>query len=118
MNEAAIVKLRPQRLCIKDLLKKCKRTKRNYIILKGIKKTSKYCREIVYLIAYDENVRTLENIFKCNKEVRIAKANRCKYSYFDFATWDILRISNGQVTGSSMNMVNDETNYYVYDVVN
>jgi hypothetical protein len=103
-------------LNIKKLVSKLKRNKKNNVILKGCKKVGD-SRIIVYIVATGDETKSLERIFKGNCEVMVAKMNNVKRSYFNFATWDILRINNGQVSGSSMNMLNDEEYYSCYKVI-
>ena len=103
---------------INVLVSRFKNRKNSFVIVKGAKLYNGRS-SIIYLVAKDNNCDKLETIFKnsiiCN--TTIAKKNKIKNSYFDFSPWDIMRIGNGQITGSNMNMLNDDTKYKCYKVV-
>lgn len=101
---------------ISNLIDRIAKTYDTVTILKGAKiyngKSS-----IVYIIGSNENSNKLDMIYRNNKKVVVAKRNKTKNSYFEFSTWDILRINNGQITGSNMNMLNDNDKYRCFKVV-
>jgi hypothetical protein len=103
-------------LNIKKLVSRLKRNKKNNVILKGCRKIGD-SRMIIYIVATGDETKALERVFKNNCEIRVAKINNVKRSYFNFSTWDILRVNNGQISGSSMNMLNDNELYNCYKVV-
>lgn len=102
---------------IDTLVSRFKNRRKTCIILKG----TKYVKEktqIVYLIDKTENKSVLESVYRNGNKIKVAKKNNVKNSYFDFVTWDIMRVSNGQITGSNMNMLNDDEKYKCYIVDN
>lgn len=101
---------------IKELINNYKDSKYNFVILKGTRKFNNKLN-IVYIICKDDKCKILENIYKNNKCIKITKKNKVKNSYFEFSTWDIMRLGNGQMTGSNMNMVNDSEEYNCYIVI-
>lgn len=102
-------------ITIRKLVNSLKRCKKASIILKGARKY-KDTSTIIYIISKGDT-KILENIYKGNKVVKITKQNKEKNSYFDFVAWDILKINNGQVTGSSMNILNDNEEYSCYILI-
>lgn len=102
-------------ITIRKLVNNLKRCKKASVILKGVRK-SRDASIIIYIISKDDN-KILENIYKSNKVLKITKQNKEKDSYFDFVAWDILKINNGQITGSSMNILNDNEEYNCYILI-
>lgn len=102
---------------IDSLISRFKNRNSNFVILKGAKLLNGKSY-IVYIIGKDDYCNILENMYrngsKCN--TRITKKNRVKNSYFDFSVWSIMRIGNGQITGSNMNMLNDDEKYKCYKI--
>lgn len=103
---------------LETLVSRFKNRKNSFIIIKGAKiyngKSS-----IVYLVAKDASCDKLEMVYKNSVKgnAKVAKKNNIKNSYFDFSPWDVMRIGNGQITGSNMNMLNDDTKYKCYRVL-
>lgn len=103
---------------IESLVSRFKNRKNSFVILKGARiyngKSS-----IVYLIGKDAACDIVENMYRDGSKgnIRITKRNKLKNSYFDFSVWSIMRIGKGQITGSNMNMLNDDTKYKCYKVI-
>lgn len=103
---------------INKLVSRFKNRNNIFVILKGARlyngKSS-----IIYLVGKDENCNILENMFRDGSKgnIRITKRNNIKNSYFDFSVWCIMRIGKGQITGSNMNMLNDDEDYKCYKVI-
>lgn len=104
------------RYTITELIAKFKASKVNVIILKGTKiyNNKPY---IIYIVSKGKETGKLEKIYRNNKKIRIAKKNNKKNSYFEFSTWDIIRLNRGQITGSNMNMLNDNEKYSSFVVL-
>ena len=105
-------------ISIESLVSRFKNRKKSFVILKGARiyngKSS-----IVYIVGKDANCDIIENIYRDGSKgnIRITKKNNVKNSYFDFSVWNIMRIGKGQITGSNMNMLNDNTKYKCYKVM-
>lgn len=103
---------------IDTLISRFKNRNSTIVILKGTRlyngKSS-----IVYLVSKDENCSILENAYRegSKANLKITKRNNVKNSYFEFSVWCIMRIGKGQLTGSNMNMLNDNENYKCYKVI-
>lgn len=107
------------KITIERLVSRFTHRKSAVVVLKGARlyngKSS-----IVYIIGKDDNCDILEKVYResSNGNIRITKKNNVKNSYFDFSVWNIMRIGRGQVTGSNMNMLNDDEEYKCYKVIN
>lgn len=106
------------KITIEKLVSRFNNRNNAVVILKGAKlyngKSS-----IVYIIGKDNACDILEKVYRESNmgNKKITKKNNVKNSYFEFSVWSIMRIGKGQITGSNMNMLNDNEKYKCYKVI-
>lgn len=87
------------------------------LIIKGVKLTANRSNpKIVYIMAIGNKTRALQSEFNNKDSIQITKNNKSRKTVFKFNAWDKICCSNGQLTGTNMNMFNDVNKYELYIV--
>lgn len=100
-------------LSMKQLINKLKKNN-NYVIYKGARTSKRGLSEIIYIVAINEKATISRKYIRDGIRVLLTKRNEKRNSTMEFACWDFVEVNNGQLTGSSMNIMNDSSRYIAY----
>jgi len=102
---------------IKQLMGKLKRKSDKCIIYKGVRTKKNYLPEIVYIVAINDKVTISKRYIRNGVKLILTKKNVERNSKIEFSCWDFIEFSNGQLLGSNMNMLNDNTKFTTYQII-